>query len=104
MACGDGQATELRFKCRFMANNTGMMTDIAVAGLGIVYGPTFTFGQHLAAGELAPVLPSYTSPLLPLHAITPTAKHVNVKTRLFIDRLKAAFGDPPPWHSWLNAR
>ena len=99
-----GRAIELPFKCRFMANNTGMMTEVALAGLGIVYGPTFVFGKHLAAGELVPVLPSYTSPVLPLHAITPTAKHVNVKTRLFIDRLKLAFGNPPPWDSWLNAR
>ncbi len=80
-----------------MANNTGKMTEVALCGLGIVYGPTFVFAKHLAAGELVPVLPSYSNPVLPLHAITPTAKHVNVKTRLFIERLKLAFENPPPW-------
>jgi DNA-binding transcriptional LysR family regulator len=100
----DGQATELQCRCRFMANNTGMMAEVALAGFGIVYGPTFVFGKHLAAGELVPVLPAYTNPVLPLHAITPTAKHVNLKTRLFIERLKNAFGNPPPWDRWLDAR
>jgi DNA-binding transcriptional LysR family regulator len=71
---------------------------------GIVYGPTFVFGKHLATGELVPVLPAYTNPVLPLQAITPTAKHVNLKTRLFIERLKSSFGNPPPWDRWLAAR
>jgi len=100
----DGQTTELQCRCRFTANNTGMMTEIALCGFGIVYGPTFVFAKHLEDGDLVPVLPSYTNPSLPLHAITPTAKHVNVKTRLFIERLKLAFGNPAPWDRWLEAR
>jgi DNA-binding transcriptional LysR family regulator len=92
-----GHTTELSCRCRFMANNTGMMTEIALCGCGIVYGPTFVFAKHLKSGDLVPVLPAYTSPTLPLHALTPTAKHVNVKTRLFIERLKLAFMDPVPW-------
>ena len=100
----DDQITELQCRCRFLANNTGMMTEIALCGVGIVYGPTFVFAKHLESGDLVPVLPSYTNPTLPLHAITPTAKHVNVKTRLFIERLKLAFGNPAPWDRWLDAR
>jgi len=101
---GDGLATELQCHCRFMANNTAMMLEVALAGFGIVYGPSFVFAKHLAAGELVPVLSEYTYPVLSLHAITPTAKHVNLKTRLFIERLKLAFGNPPPWDRWLDGR
>jgi DNA-binding transcriptional LysR family regulator len=93
----DGRVTELQCHCRFMANNTAMMLEVALAGFGIVYGPSFVFAEHLAAGELVPVLSSYTHPVLPLHAITPTAKHANTKTRLFIDRLALAFREPAPW-------
>jgi DNA-binding transcriptional LysR family regulator len=100
---GGGEATELQYRCRFMANNTGMMTEIALCGFGIVYGPTFVFAPHLASGALVPVLPAYSNPVLPLHAITPTAKHVNVKTRLFIERLKLAFASPAPWDEWSYA-
>lgn len=100
----EGQTTVLQCRCRFSANNTGMMTEIALCGFGIVYGPTFVFAKHLESGDLVPVLPSYTNPTLPLHVITPTAKHVNVKTRLFIERLKLAFGTPAPWDKWLEAR
>lgn len=87
-----GRAIPLECRCRFVANNTAVMLDVAVCGAGIVYGPDFVFASALAKGSLVPVLPAYTCPALPLHAITPTAKHVNFKTRLFIDRLKRAFG------------
>ncbi|MGI4814173.1 MAG: LysR family transcriptional regulator [Janthinobacterium lividum] len=93
----DGQATELEYRCRFVANNTGVMLEVALAGFGIVYGPSFVFAKHLARAELVPVLPAYACPILPLHAILPTAKHVSAKTRLFIESLKIAFGDPAPW-------
>jgi DNA-binding transcriptional LysR family regulator len=100
----DGQATGVRCRCRFLANNTGMMTEVALCGFGIVYGPTFVFAKHLEAGDLVPVLPAYSNPVLPLHAVTPAAKHVNVKTRLFIERLQLAFGSPAPWDRWLDDR
>jgi DNA-binding transcriptional LysR family regulator len=92
----DGQTTELRCHCRFMANNTAMMLEVALCGFGIVYGPSFVFAKQLAAGALVPVLPAYTCPVVPLQAITPTAKHVNIKTRLFIERLALAFADHRP--------
>lgn len=97
---GAGRTIELKLKCRFIANNTAMMAEVALRGVGIVYGPSFVFAEYLKSGELVPVLPEYTNPVLPLHAITPTAKHVNMKTRLFIERLKLAFGNAPPWELW----
>jgi len=88
----DGKAVTVETRCRFMANNTAVMLEVALCGSGIVYGPDFVFAKSLAEGRLVPVLAAYTGASLPLHAITPTSKHVNFKTRLFIDRLKQAFG------------
>jgi DNA-binding transcriptional LysR family regulator len=92
-----GQTVRIQCHCRFMANNTGMMLEVALAGFGIAYGPSFVFAKHLAVGDLVPVLPSYTCPALPVQVITPTAKHVNIKTRLFIERLSLALAKPAPW-------
>jgi DNA-binding transcriptional LysR family regulator len=101
---GDGHVTELKCHCRFTANNTAMMLEVALCGFGIAYGPSFVFAKHLAAGELVPVLPAYTCPVIPLQAITPTAKHVNIKTRLFIERLTRAFANPTPQDGRLDGR
>ena len=92
-----GKTTKIQSHCRFMANNTGMMLEVALSDFGIAYGPSFVFAKHLASGDLVPVLPSYSCPGLPVQAITPTAKHINIKTRLFIERLSLAFAKPAPW-------
>jgi DNA-binding transcriptional LysR family regulator len=100
----EAQVIEPQLKCRLAVNNTAMMAEVALRGVGIAYGPTFVFAKHFESGELVPVLAEYTNPVLPLHAITPTAKHINAKTRLFIETLKLAFGSPPPWDRWLEGR
>ncbi|KPC54182.1 LysR family transcriptional regulator [Amantichitinum ursilacus] len=92
-----GQTFNLDYPCRFSANNTAVMLAVALAGGGIVYGPDFVFARHLQTGQLQRVLPDYRSPVLPLHAVTPTARYVNTKTRLFIERLKGAFAGASPW-------
>ncbi len=94
-----GRTSQVQCHCRFTANNTGMMLEVALAGFGIAYGPNFVFAKHLATGDLVPVLPSYTCPALPVQAVTPTAKHINLKTRLFIEKLSLAFARPAPWES-----
>jgi DNA-binding transcriptional LysR family regulator len=89
-----GRTTELQSHCRFRANNTAMMLEVALCDFGIAYGPSFVFSKYVATGALVPVLPAYTTPVLPLQAVTASAKHVNVKTRLFIERLAVAFAIP----------
>lgn len=98
-----GSTTQVAEPCRFSANNTSMMLEIALAGFGIVYGPSFVFAEHLRRGELIQLLPSFRSPELALHAITLTARHVPHKARLFIEALGTAFGRNPPWERWRAA-
>lgn len=98
-----GRTTEVAGHCRFQANNTEAMLEVALAEVGIVYGPSFVFARHLARGELVPVLADFRNPVLPLHAITPSAKHVTLKTQRFIDRLRLAFAAPAPWERWMDA-
>lgn len=95
-----GQASRIADACRVAANNTSMMLELALAGCGVAYAPSFVFAGHLARGELVQVLPAFASPELPLHAVTPTARHVPLKVRLLIDRLAAAFEGTPPWERW----
>jgi DNA-binding transcriptional LysR family regulator len=85
--------------CRLRANNMQMLLAAARAGAGIAYGPTFVFGEALARGELLALLPAYRTPELTIQAVYPSARHVPLKLRAFIDHLASAFGDAPPWDS-----
>ena len=98
-----GHTTTITEPCRFSANNTAMMLEVALTGFGIAYGPSFVFANHLQSGQLVHTLPDFKSPDLPIHAITPTAKHVPQKARLFIERLTKAFGHDPPWERWRKS-
>ncbi|MFM0247948.1 LysR family transcriptional regulator [Paraburkholderia sediminicola] len=83
--------------CRMAANNTQMLLAAALAGAGIVYGPTFVFGEQIARGKLVALLPEYHTSELTIQAVYPSARHMPLKVRHLLDYLVAAFGDEPPW-------
>ncbi|RKT14269.1 LysR family transcriptional regulator [Paraburkholderia sp. RAU2J] len=83
--------------CRMTANNTPMLLASAIAGAGIVYGPTFVFGAHIRGGELVALLPAYRAADLTIQAVYPSARRIPLKVRRFVDYLAEAFGDEPPW-------
>lgn len=82
---------------RMRANNMQMLVSGALADIGIVYGPSFVFGEHIKAGGLVALLPRFKAPELTIQAIYPSARYVPSKVRQFIDYLVKAFGDEPPW-------
>ena len=79
------------------ANNTQMLLAAALAGAGVAYGPTFVFGERIAAGELIVLLPDYRTSDLAIHAVCPTTHNISLKARRFIDHLVASLGGEPPW-------
>ena len=83
--------------CRMTANNTQMLLASAIAGAGIVYGPTFVFGAHIRRGELVALLPAYRAADLTIQAVYPSAQRIPLKVRRFVDYLAETFGDEPPW-------
>lgn len=83
--------------CRMTANNTQMLLAAAIAGAGIVYGPTFVFGAHIRRGELVELLPAYRAADLTIQAVYPSVRRIPLKVRRFVDYLAEAFGDKPPW-------
>jgi len=42
----DGASTSLSHPCRFNADNTAMMLEVALAGFGVAYAPSFVFAAH----------------------------------------------------------
>jgi DNA-binding transcriptional LysR family regulator len=92
-----GRAHVIDGPCRLAANNTQMLLAAALAGAGVVYGPTFVFGEQIEQGSLVELLPQYRTPELTIQAVYPSARHMPLKVRHFLDFLVAEFGDAPPW-------
>lgn len=82
---------------RVQANNMQILLSMALAGLGIAYGPTFVFGAALREGTLVQVLPDFKSAELPIQAVYPTARYMPAKLRVFLDHLVEEFSGTPQW-------
>jgi DNA-binding transcriptional LysR family regulator len=95
-----GRSSDVVARRRLSVTSTAVMLEVVRSGFGIAYALDFVFAGALERGELVQVLADHSSPRLPVSAITPTARHVNTKTRLFIERLKEAFTSPAPWERW----
>lgn len=97
LADADGRRHVIDGPCRLAANNTQLLLAAALAGAGVAYGPTFVFGEQIALGQLVELLPEYDAAELAIQAVYPSARHMPLKVRRFLDFLAAAFGNEPPW-------
>jgi DNA-binding transcriptional LysR family regulator len=78
------------------ANNSEVLRDAAIAGLGIALIPDFSAKQALSSGTLVEVLTDWRpvdSFAEQLYAIRPYATHVPRAVRLFIQFLRTRFKD-----------
>jgi DNA-binding transcriptional LysR family regulator len=92
-----GQTHVIDGPIRMAANNTQMLLAAALAGGGVTYGPSFVFGEAIAAGDLIALLPDHHATELTIHAVYPTKRHVSLKLRSFVEHLISSFGGTPPW-------
>lgn len=96
----DGVAHAFNGPFRMNSNNMEMLMAAALAGSGIVYGPSFVFDKALAAETLVQVLGDYLTASLPIHAVFPTSRYMPRVVRRFADYLAQDFAGVPPWERW----
>ncbi len=76
------------------ANNSEVLRDAALSGLGIAMVPDFSAQAALCAGQLVHVLPRWKTAgafAESIYAVRPYAVHVPLGVRRFVDFLKAAW-------------
>ena len=76
------------------ANNSEVLRDAALAGLGIAMVPDFSAQAALRSGGLVQVLPRWTTAGAfagTIYAVRPYAVHVPLAVRLFVDHLRLAW-------------
>lgn len=75
---------------RVSANNSLLLRDLLVVGMGIGALPSFLAAPALANGDLQRVLPDHQYPPRIVYAVYPTQRHLQPKVRAFIDFLHEA--------------
>ena len=70
---------------RLQVNSARAGCELAKAGHGIGYLPSFAIAEAINQGRLEQLLPEYTSEPIGIYAVYLHRKHLSAKTRLFID-------------------
>lgn len=84
-----GEESSVRVQGILHANNGEALHAAARAGLGVALLPGFLVTEDLEQGLLVPLLSDYTLPVLGIHAVCPSSRHMSVKVRRFMDFLVA---------------
>jgi DNA-binding transcriptional LysR family regulator len=78
---------------RLRVNNSFTVRDAAIEGLGVAQLPLLVVDAALASGALIRVLPEWSPPAMPVHALFPGNRYLTPKVRAFIDLAVGAFAD-----------
>src|SRR6478752_3876738 len=92
-----GQEHVVKVPSVMRANNGDTARAAALAGVGVIWQPSFLVGDDLRAGRLVPLLPGYRMADIDILAVYPSRRHLSAKVRVMIDFLADAFEGTPPW-------
>ena len=94
-------AAPIAVKSDMLSNQAAMLVQFARAGMGITRLTEFQIADDLAEGRLVELFPEHQCHTEdPIYAVYQTRKHLSNRVRVFLDFLRSAFEDPPPWRHW----
>lgn len=95
MTRGDDEAAAVSVRGRFLANNSEVLREAVLAGLGIGLLPDFSIGAELRSGAVRPVLADWQVEGTfadRIVALRPWTARLSPATRAFVDHLRRALG------------
>ena len=93
----DGSVMHMRPNGRLDCSDGQALHDWCVAGLGIAWRSTWEVESELASGQLVSVLDDFAAPPNGIYAVFAHARHLPLRTRLWIDFLKQSYGQADYW-------
>ena len=93
----DGAVQHLRPTGRLNCSDGQVLHDWCVEGLGIAWRSTWEVEADLAAGRLVSVLDDFAAPPNGIYAVFPQSRHLPLRTRLWVEHLRAHYGRADYW-------
>jgi DNA-binding transcriptional LysR family regulator len=84
----DGRELKVRVEGQVMFNNSGLILNAALDGLGLAYLPEEQVQAHLADGQLVRVLASWCQPFSGYHLYYPSRRQPSAAFALLVDALR----------------
>ena len=92
-----GEVASFKVAGPFECNDGAVLHEWALAGEGLAWRSMWEVGSDLSSGRLISLLDAYAAPPMGIYAVFPQRRHLPLRVRLFLDRLKNTFGDAAYW-------
>jgi DNA-binding transcriptional LysR family regulator len=93
----EGQLVHVRPSTRLDCSDGQVLHAWCLAGLGLAWRSWWEVEADVRAGRLVSVLDDFAAPPNGIYAVFAQRKHLPLRLRLWIDFVKAAYGDPSYW-------
>jgi DNA-binding transcriptional LysR family regulator len=93
----DGELQHLRPSGRLDCSDGQALHEWCLRGLGLAWRSTWEVQRDIAEGRLISVLDEFAAPPSGIFAVFAQRKHLPLRVRLWIDYLKARYGDAAYW-------
>ncbi len=100
----DGQLVHTRPGGRLDCSDGQVLHDWCLAGLGLAWRSTWEVEADIAAGRLQAVLDAYAAAPNGIYAVYAQRKHLPLRVRLWVDFLKARYGNAAYWRGASERR
>jgi DNA-binding transcriptional LysR family regulator len=92
---GPPRRLNIRVRGNVLANNSEIVREAVLSGIGLAVVPTWMFHKEAAAGLVRTVLAEYELERLPIHLVYPSRRLVTAKVRAVSDFLAEEFRAEP---------
>jgi DNA-binding transcriptional LysR family regulator len=89
----NGEDINIKVKGNLRTDDGKLLLCAALAGQGLLIGPSFMVANAIKEGQLKPVLGDYSRTAMGLYAVYPYSKLVSSKVRAFVDYLVETWGN-----------
>ena len=93
----DGEVQHVRPRTRLDCSDGQVLHAWCLEGLGLAWRSLWEVQDDLGAGRLVSVLDDFAAPPNGIYAVFTQRKHLPLRVRLWIDFIKAAYGDAAYW-------
>ncbi len=98
-ASGHEEVMHLRPSGPLDCSDGQVLHDWCLAGHGIAWRSTWEVATEIRAGRLVTVLDEFAAPPNGIYVVFPQRKHLPLRVRLWIEHLKAHYGQSSYWQS-----
>jgi DNA-binding transcriptional LysR family regulator len=88
---------EIAVSGTFKCNNGDMLRQALLQGVGIGHLARFMVHDHIASGDLVELFPESRVIASHIYVVFPSKRNMPLKTRAFVDHLRAEFHRAPAW-------